>query len=167
MMAPTERSMPAVRMTSVCAAPRMPTIATCCRISVSVKAEKNLPPISTPKTTIDSDQHDQRHRRRAANAGNAGFARAAIVDARSNWATVVSLADQACFRIPAAVVRRSAASLIVSSGRSLLVLRNGGRLEAALRQQTLFACQAVKSAPALVRAWPWCRSTRRRRPACR
>ena len=33
MMAPTDRSMPAVRMTSVCAMPRMPMIVTCCRIS--------------------------------------------------------------------------------------------------------------------------------------
>ncbi|EEF23288.1 conserved hypothetical protein [Ricinus communis] len=36
MMTPIERSMPAVRMTSVWAAPRMPTMAICCRMSVSV-----------------------------------------------------------------------------------------------------------------------------------
>ena len=64
MMAPTDRSMPAVRMTSVCAAPTMPTIATCCRISVSEKAEKNLPPTSDAEHGERQHQHDQRHRRR-------------------------------------------------------------------------------------------------------
>ncbi len=53
MMAPTERSMPAVRITSVCAAATMPVMATCCRISVSEKAEKNLPPSVTPKISND------------------------------------------------------------------------------------------------------------------
>jgi hypothetical protein len=41
-MAPTERSMPAVRTTSVWAAPTMPTMATCCRINVSENELKNL-----------------------------------------------------------------------------------------------------------------------------
>ena len=54
MMAPTERSMPAVRTTRVCAAPTMPTIATCCRISVSAKGEKNLEPRMTPKPITDA-----------------------------------------------------------------------------------------------------------------
>ena len=53
-MAPTERSIPAVRITSVCAAPTMPTIATCCRISVSVNAEKNLLPNRIPKTRTEN-----------------------------------------------------------------------------------------------------------------
>ena len=35
MIAPTESSIPAVRMTSDCAAPTIPVIATCCRINVS------------------------------------------------------------------------------------------------------------------------------------
>ena len=42
MMAPTERSMPAVRITSVCAAATMPTICTCCRISVSDAGREEL-----------------------------------------------------------------------------------------------------------------------------
>ena len=54
MMAPTERSMPAVRMTSVWAAPTMPTTATCCKISVSVNGEKNFSPRSAPNTISDS-----------------------------------------------------------------------------------------------------------------
>jgi hypothetical protein len=63
MIAPTERSMPAVRMTSVCAAPTMPTMATCWMMSVSVKALKNLPPTRIPKIATDSDEDDQRHGR--------------------------------------------------------------------------------------------------------
>ncbi len=51
---PTDRSMPAVRITSVCAAPTMPTIATCCRISVMEKAEKKRPPMIAPKITSDA-----------------------------------------------------------------------------------------------------------------
>ena len=43
MMTPTERSMPAVRMTSVCAMPRMPMIVTCVstveRLLAAVKCE--------------------------------------------------------------------------------------------------------------------------------
>ncbi|MNE95061.1 hypothetical protein D3C80_1931040 [compost metagenome] len=53
MIAPTERSIPAVRITKVCAAATMPVIATCCRISVSAKAEKNFPPSVMPKTSND------------------------------------------------------------------------------------------------------------------
>ncbi|MNF10655.1 hypothetical protein D3C80_2116640 [compost metagenome] len=53
MMAPTERSIPAVRITSVCATAMMPVMATCCRMSVSAKAEKNLPPSVMPNTSSD------------------------------------------------------------------------------------------------------------------
>ena len=53
MTAPTERSMPAVRMTSVWAAPTMPTMATCCRMRVSENGLKNLPPTRMPKTATD------------------------------------------------------------------------------------------------------------------
>ena len=63
MIAPTERSMPAVRTTSVCAAPRMPTMATCCRISVSVKGEKNFEPRKSAEEHQREHQHDQRHQR--------------------------------------------------------------------------------------------------------
>ena len=52
MMAPTERSMPAVRMTSDCAQATIPTMATCCSIKVSVNAEKNLSPIKALKITV-------------------------------------------------------------------------------------------------------------------
>ena len=44
MMAPTDRSMPAVRMISVCAIPTVPMIVTCCRISDRLKGWKNLAP---------------------------------------------------------------------------------------------------------------------------
>ena len=54
MIAPTERSMPAVRTTRVCAEPTMPTIATCCRISVSAKGEKNFDPRTAPKIATES-----------------------------------------------------------------------------------------------------------------
>ena len=54
MMAPTDRSIPAVRITSDCAQATMPTIPTCCRISVSAKGEKNLLPNSSPNTITDS-----------------------------------------------------------------------------------------------------------------
>ena len=41
MMAPTDRSMPAVRMISVWAMPTMPMIVTCCRISDRLNGGKN------------------------------------------------------------------------------------------------------------------------------
>ncbi|MNI41671.1 hypothetical protein D3C73_959300 [compost metagenome] len=41
-------------MTSDWAAPTIPVIATCCRISVSEKAEKNLPPSVRPNTINDT-----------------------------------------------------------------------------------------------------------------
>ena len=41
MMAPTERSMPAVRMISVCAMPRMAMIVTCCSTSDRLSGAKN------------------------------------------------------------------------------------------------------------------------------
>lgn len=53
-MAPTDRSMPAVMITSDWAAPTMPVIATCCRMRVSAKAEKNLVPRRRPKTVSDT-----------------------------------------------------------------------------------------------------------------
>ena len=49
MIAPTERSIPAVKITKDWASATMPTIATCCKINVSAKGEKNLPPSSNPK----------------------------------------------------------------------------------------------------------------------
>ena len=64
MIAPTDRSMPAVRMTRLCAAPTMPTICTCCRISVMAKGEKNFDPSRIPKIATERQQHDQRHQRR-------------------------------------------------------------------------------------------------------
>ena len=54
MIAPTLRSMPAVRMTRLCAAATMPTIWTCWRTSVSAKGEKKRSPISTPKTRTEA-----------------------------------------------------------------------------------------------------------------
>ena len=54
MIAPTERSMPAVSTTSVCAAPTMPTIATCCRISDSENNEKNRLPSNRPNAATES-----------------------------------------------------------------------------------------------------------------
>ena len=42
MMAPTERSMPAVRMTSVCAMPSMAMIVTCCRTSDRLSGDEEL-----------------------------------------------------------------------------------------------------------------------------
>ena len=53
MTAPTDKSMPAVNTTSDCAAARVPTTATCCRISDRLKAEKKLGAIS-PKAPTDS-----------------------------------------------------------------------------------------------------------------
>ena len=44
MMAPTDRSMPAVRMIRVWAMPTMPMIVTCCRISERLKGAKNRSP---------------------------------------------------------------------------------------------------------------------------
>ncbi len=44
MIAPTERSMPAVRITSVWAMPSVAMIVTCCRISDRLNGAKNLPP---------------------------------------------------------------------------------------------------------------------------
>ena len=91
MIAPTERSMPAVRMTSVCAAPTMPVIATCWRISDSENGEKNFEP------RIDAeDQRPTTPARSAApapdwNAACAGGARAAACRARSKEATSVAL----------------------------------------------------------------------------
>ena len=51
MMAPTDRSMPAVRMIRVCAIPTIPMIVTCCRISDRLNGWKNRPPtmmLNTP-----------------------------------------------------------------------------------------------------------------------
>ena len=44
MIAPTDRSMPAVRMIRVCAIPTMPMIVTCCRIRDRLNGWKNLAP---------------------------------------------------------------------------------------------------------------------------
>ena len=49
-MAPTDRSIPAVRITSDCAQPMMPTMAICCRMVDSVAALKKLGD-RKPKTT--------------------------------------------------------------------------------------------------------------------
>ena len=49
MMAPTERSMPAVRITSVWAMPKVPMMVTCCRTSDMLNRAKNLPPAVTEK----------------------------------------------------------------------------------------------------------------------
>ncbi len=51
--APTERSIPAVRITRLCATPRMPTTAICCMISVSVPVRKNRSS-RTPNTMSDA-----------------------------------------------------------------------------------------------------------------
>ena len=65
MMAPTERSMPAVRMTSVCAMPRSAMIVTCCRISERLSGEKKPSgAVIAPKMTIADDQDDRGDRRR-------------------------------------------------------------------------------------------------------
>src|SRR5262249_5556824 len=50
MMAPTDRSMPAVRMTSVCATPRMPMIVTCCSTSEKLKGWKKRSPTNAPNS---------------------------------------------------------------------------------------------------------------------
>ena len=52
MIAPTLRSIPAVRIIRLCAAATMPTIWTCCRISVKANGEKNLDPNNRPNTAI-------------------------------------------------------------------------------------------------------------------
>jgi len=54
MIAPTDKSMPAVRMTRLCAAPTMPTMATCCNTSVSANGEKNFSPMVKPNPAIDA-----------------------------------------------------------------------------------------------------------------
>ncbi len=53
MIAPTERSIPAVRITRLCAAARMPMIETCCTISDRLNGEKNFGPASAPKMMIE------------------------------------------------------------------------------------------------------------------
>ncbi len=54
MIAPTERSMPAVRMISVWAMPSVPMIVTCCRISDRLKGAKNRGRRATLKTRTPS-----------------------------------------------------------------------------------------------------------------
>lgn len=61
--APTERSIPAVRITSDCAAPTMPMMATYWSISVRAKGEKNCWPGKSPENQDRGDQHDRRHHR--------------------------------------------------------------------------------------------------------
>ena len=56
MIAPTERSMPAVRMISVWAMPSMPMIVTCCRTSDRLNGAKKRAP------TIRLEDHDAEHR---------------------------------------------------------------------------------------------------------
>jgi hypothetical protein len=53
MMAPTDRSMPAVRMMIVCATPRVPTTITCCTISERLRGSRNRSAVML-KTTIAS-----------------------------------------------------------------------------------------------------------------
>ena len=64
MMAPTDRSMPAVRMTSVWAMPMMPMMVTCCRISDRLKGSKKRPPTSEAENDDAEQQHDGRNGRR-------------------------------------------------------------------------------------------------------
>ena len=64
MIAPTDRSMPAVRITSVCATPMMAMIVTCCMISDRLNGWKNRPPTIALKTRIDSASTIERHDRR-------------------------------------------------------------------------------------------------------
>jgi len=54
-IAPTDRSMPAVRITIDCAQPRMPTTAICCSTKLSVPVRKKLPAAS-PKIRTDSSR---------------------------------------------------------------------------------------------------------------
>ena len=49
-MAPTERSMPAVTMTRVCAVPSSAMIVTCVRTSERLSGEKKLPRVIAPKS---------------------------------------------------------------------------------------------------------------------
>ncbi len=54
MIAPTERSIPAVRITRLWAAARIPMIDTCCMISDRLNGEKNLLPATKPKMMIEN-----------------------------------------------------------------------------------------------------------------
>ena len=64
MMAPTERSMPAVRMTSVWAMPSVPMIVTCCRTSDRLNGAKKPTADQRAKITTPDQQDDERHRGR-------------------------------------------------------------------------------------------------------
>ena len=59
-MTPTERSMPAVRITSVCAMPSVAMMVTCCRISDRLNGAKNLPPTMPLKKTTPRSEHQER-----------------------------------------------------------------------------------------------------------
>ncbi len=160
MIAPTERSMPAVRITSVCAAPTMPMIATCCRISVSVKGEKNLPPSS------DAEDRDRRRAARSAapatgsDAGGAGTA-ARRTCASSNSATAFGLPCDSRLRSPVV------AALPVFARHVAIPSRCGpGAASPRARRQSfcpqdVAVDQAGGSAPAELGALGRCRSTRR------
>ena len=97
MITPTERSMPAVRMTSVCAMPRMPMIVTW------VSTVERLLPV-TKWRVIDADaeqqaehQHDERERSWDRDAGSAG---------RASMTESCSSSKEAC-AVAAAVSTRS------------------------------------------------------------
>ena len=64
MIAPTERSMPAVRMIRVCAMPTMPMIVTCCRIKDRLNGWKNRAPTTALNSSDAQQQHDERDRGR-------------------------------------------------------------------------------------------------------
>ena len=66
MIAPTERSMPAVRMTSVWAMPTMPMIVTCCRTSDRLNGGKKRSPTSDAEDQDAEQQDDEGDRRRVA-----------------------------------------------------------------------------------------------------
>ena len=64
MMAPTERSMPAVITISVWAMPITPMIVTCWMISDRLKEERKREPTMRLKSRDAEQQHDRRHRSR-------------------------------------------------------------------------------------------------------
>ena len=73
MMAPTDRSMPAVSTIRVWAMPTMPMIVTCCRMSDRLNGAKNLPPTSAAKNTRAGEENDKGNNGRIGVAGSAGF----------------------------------------------------------------------------------------------
>ena len=71
--APIDRSMPAVRMISVCPTASEPTTATCCRM-IEMFCGRKKRPLSRPNTMHREDQDDQRAEGRHSGAARRGCA---------------------------------------------------------------------------------------------